>query len=168
MNRIDKSEQVIPTPINGLILTSYRVRTNLKAGNDRFQGSIMLDELSFCGIHRTSNPRLILQAFVLLIISIVAGGYLSGWGRNEEVMLTFAGTGLLLFIILIFSYFGSIKKHFMLGSGGGKIEFQVSGVSREQMRTTIDIIEKTRLELLSNDCKPFQSTEPLDSTENPT
>lgn len=135
----------------GLVLTSHRVRLDIKKWGEIDTTSIMLDELASCGIKGSSRPALLVAAPLLALVGLASGA--DG----------FRVLGVVLAVVLVVVYFLTRHRELALTSAGESIRVPLrQRMSVEDAKSFIDTVEHTkdRLTVWRHSTPPMQLPPP--------
>lgn len=132
MELMTEEKEIIKVNNNEITLTTHRIRFQRKIGGNSNITSIMLEELSSCGIIRRSNTSLLIVGILVFLTSVVIG-----------FSYTYGFAGILLALIILIAYLYGRKGTISLASPGTPIKF-ASGMSLEEMTHFIDEVESAK------------------------
>ena len=118
-----------------LILTTHRVRYNVKEIGQEMLSSIMLEELTICQLTSTSKPLLLILAGIVFILGLAMNN-----SRNNESAIG----GLVIALVLVIAYVGTRRGIIALRAAGGAIEAPTAGMSMDIAKQFIDAVEAAK------------------------
>jgi len=138
----------------GLVLTSHRVRLDVKKWGQVETVSIMLDELASCGVTGISYPGLLVAAPAALIIGLAVGV------SSAQVL------GVVGALALVAAYFLTRRRDLALTSAGDSIRIRTGRrMSVEAAASFIDSVEEAKdLRYIFRERAPFLSA-PMPPTQ---
>jgi len=132
-------EATISSSIDGLTLTTHRVRDDQTASGSRQVISITLDAVSSCGIVSKSYP-------ILLLLAVLSGGFGLLRLSKEEQSLTYAP--ILLALVLVLAYFLTRSVVLAISSPGQSISISAKGMEPDTLIAFVDEVEQAKLHYL--------------------
>ena len=132
------NERTIWTALNGLKLTTHRIRVTGEGNGQFVVTSIMLEHLVSCAARKTAYGALLVLAAIFFIggLALTMGGNNVGPG---PLML-----GAILAAGLVVAYFASRQTVLVFASGGGaSVRIQTGNMETSVITDTIDIVEST-------------------------
>jgi hypothetical protein len=143
MTKFDSETNLLESDNKEIILTTHRIRQEIKTMGNLKIKSIMLEEISGCEYDKKSKFWLLIIGIAGIIIGI--GIFLAaGGGGNVE-----SGSGLIILLVGLIStisYFFTIKKGLLISSSSCYISMNVKGMSVENIISFIDRVEKAKNE----------------------
>ena len=114
-----------------LVLTSHRVRYRASAWGAEEVISIMLDEVSSCGLIHNSYP-------ILLILAAVSGlGFASGLGGQRVGWLVICA-------LLVGGYFATRRQVLAIASAGHTIKSAIAGMNTNAVMKFLEEVEAAK------------------------
>lgn len=129
------------TGVEGLTLTTQRVRYDETTFGARRLVSITLDAVSSCSIASKSHPLLLLVALVAIAFDVLLGTL-----QADDKSFTY---GLLLVaVVLVAVYFLSRAMALVISSPGQSITILARGVKPDALFALVDEVERAKLSYL--------------------
>ena len=129
-------ERTISTAINGLMLTTHRIRVSGEGGGEFAVTSIMLEHVVSCSARKTAHGALLLLAAIFFFGGLVITVGANGAGPGALLL------GSILAGVLVFAYFASRQTVLVFASGGGaSVRIQTGNMEPSAITDTIDIVE---------------------------
>lgn len=112
-----------------LVLTSHRVRLDIKNAGESQVQSILLDQVASCGLMTKSNLTLLVLAAAVFVLAVLA----------KQIT-----TAVILGGLLAALYWFTRKESLSIASAGGAIEIATSGLDRKVLLEFIDAVEAAK------------------------
>jgi hypothetical protein len=143
MNKLFNGEKVIGEWLNSsLTLTNIRIFYEEQAFGTLNYYSIMLDQISFCGIKFKSK---ILHLMLAIVFGISSLYFIPrGESYNKEGSQPLMIFMIVIAVIFLVLYFLSRKSYFIIASSGGSIEIALVGIEPSKIKDISNTIESTR------------------------
>jgi hypothetical protein len=122
------------SPGDGLVLTTHRVRYEVRAGGSSTLISIMLDEVASCGVARVQQIVLLAIAAISLIGGVLVSMTSNGAGVPFVV-------GLVIALVLVGVFFGSREQVLVIASAGATIRANVIDMDPDIVSDFVDQLE---------------------------
>jgi hypothetical protein len=119
-----------------LTLTSDSVRKETAVLGASSIGSIMLDQISFCGVELISQPILLLLAAIAAVLGIVG----MGQAQFRDVSKYLLGGA----VILVVLYFVTRQSQVTIASSGGRLSTTTRGAKYDAIRQFVNAVETAR------------------------
>ena len=129
----EKELSRLKSAVGSLILTSHRVRREASTLGASSVGSIMLDQVSFCGVESRSQPLLLVLAAVAALLGIAGVG-----GDDARLMLLGAA------VVLAAIFFATRQSVVTVSSSGGRPSVTTRGLSRDSIEQSVSAVENAR------------------------
>jgi hypothetical protein len=119
-----------------LVLTTLRIRVDLKMRGGTRLMSMTLNSVASCGIVTSHTPLLIVLAVVLAVM-----GFIAGQGSSEAAAAMIFGS-----VVSIIAYFVTRRTVLSVASAGEHIVVPLVGSSRAAFLEMIDALESAKLD----------------------
>ena len=135
MTLLPNEKMILRSDKDNLVLTTHRVRLEIRTASITRVTSIMLEKLTTCEITSVSKPWLLGLAF----LAVVGGFALTNSRDWSSVVL-----GGILAVALVVIYFATRRGVIALRSAGGVIMAPTKGMSTEAAKAFIDAVETAK------------------------
>jgi uncharacterized membrane protein len=127
-----------------VILTNKRIHMSDRRWSGSYSNTLFLEDISSMEIRYSSNIILLILAGLAVLLSILnisnSDRPLSGGDGDEITLLP-----LIIGVILVFIYWFSRKHIISISPNGGKpINFEVAGMSKQQIEMFLDKVQKAK------------------------
>ena len=123
----------------GLVLTTYRIRSETPRRGHQEVISIMLEGLASCTITHHSSPGLLVCAAISIVLGLMEA---IGSTRNQYAITT----GVIIALIFVVIYSATRQQIIVLASGGASIKSSTKGMDVQTAKDFIDIVETAKNE----------------------
>jgi len=141
MNLITDEKILMDGDYKQIILTTHRIRQEIKSWGQIDLVSIMLEDVTSCEYSKKSNP-----IFLILGILVCGFGVFTGTQGGGSEALNISGGILLAGIILILVFFFTIKHGLFISSASSKIKLNTKGMKYDNIKAFIDKLESAKSE----------------------
>jgi hypothetical protein len=121
-------------------LTTHRIRQEIKSWGQVGLTSIMLEEVTSCEFSKKSRPLFLIIGLLLVGITLYSGSPVGGDVQSIQSVFLLVG------IILIVSYFSTIKRGLFISSPTAKIIINTDGMKYENVKLFIEKLEEAKNE----------------------
>ena len=126
-----------------VILTTHRIRYQIKRVGYMHITSILLDQLASIQVTQTSNPVLLVLAFIAFIGGLF-GALLSRGGEDSNIAIVALVAGIVVALLLVIVYYLSRREVLVLTAPNATIKIGLRRVGAQFTQKFIDVVEDAK------------------------